>query len=684
MVCCLPSLLIVHSEKIFKMIDINVVNFLRIGYHIVTEEINQEKLETYQNLSYETFELVKKLPMNYLQLKNTMRYFLVMKDSFPKIGYFIHRCVEGNIQPDLINDISNDHLINFFFFDENVDFDKLKGYFSPNFLRYPLIQNSFETANVLLKKIDEDESVIRQIIENRFTNFSLNVWEKDAEQSKRYFKDNPFQNIYIAKNNYYILNHMIGNYWTKDINEFQEKDEDSSSLSKLIEQANNIHGIQHAVKYGSEENVKHSLSPLILVIPKNNKYEQNFNYLFKPKINEGDEYKIKIYFNGLDDIVFHQAISTFSPVIRTPIVKIEDSYYSKLNPDIFSNIDDDTKAGSKEIEKIIRNFGDSLAKKILTIELKKYLEQLRLYCYQLVIISDLPVEYMQLEGLPISLTHDVCRINEDEMRKGYDLNKYYACVLNETLIQKTLVIFLDQNNDIISKAFKIMKEVKERIDQTYNSSFNLMACNTIEEIKVAISTYDPTLLIFYCHGGYELGESFLVLNENENLYSKDVIEHEIKAELIVLCACNTSPIVSYKNIIPNAFLQAGALSVVASFNTIDAIYGGIFIQNLLVGIADYKNIKFANWLQFISFNLRSMAMFTIEDMAESDEKMKIIELWDRGYRKEAIELYLKELQKTNPNVKEFWDLDFDWMYFTILGRADLIYFNSYIQRYWRM
>lgn len=324
-----------------------------------------------------------------------------------------------------------------------------------------------------------------------------------------------------------------------------------------------------------------------------------------------------------------------------------------------------------------------MTKKVLNKDLKEYIEHIKVHGGQLVAISDLPIEYMQLDGLPISLTHDMCRIYEDEMRKGYDLSKYNDLVINETLIEKTLVIFLDIKDKTIGNIFKKMKEEKQRIDQKYNSSINLIACNSIDEIKQAVNDYNPTLLIFYCHGDYKDKESFLVINKNEKLYSNDVTRHKIKADLVVLCACNTSPVASYNNIIPNAFLQVGALSVVATYIPIDSGFAGLFISLILEQIADYKSINLKNWLQFISSYLRSSIIFSMSNISENDE-IEILELFNKRQYKEVIERYLKLMKKNNPEIKDFWDLDIEWMYYTILGRADLIYFESYIQKYWRM
>jgi len=709
-----------QNYSLAKMVDINTFNFLRIGYHIIRKENNQD-------FYYDTFELLKKLPMNYLQLENPTKYYLTISNSFPKIGYFLHNCVLDKIQPDLVNDIGNQCLINFFFIEENVDYDLLKDYFSPNLLRYKLIQNEFGTVNEILELFKIDDALIKNTIQERFADFKLDEWQNGVENNKTYFKYNSFQNNNVGENNYYLLNHMIGDYWTLNFSGFQTEEHlaGESNLSKLILQAKTIDTVEAKI-YSDARKKLPSLTSVILVVPyqKDNKYEQDFSYNFKPEINEADIAKFKRYFRGLDDIVFHQAAPTFSPVIRTPFVKfenlstlhdIEDKYdkkkknqikkiTEKFEKDVGSNYYDDNKVYiltakfieeknlilnkihkecSKEMAIAIKNFGEILTKKVLNKDLKEYIEHIKVQGGQLVTVSDLPIEYMQLDGLPISLTHDICRIYEDEMRKGYDLSKYNDLVINETLIEKTLVIFLDIEDDIISGFYNKMAEKKERIDQLYNCSIDLRACNSIDEIKQAVSNCNPTLLIFYCHGSYENEESVLVVNENENLCSNDIIKHEIKADLVILCACNTSPIISYKKNIANAFLQAGSLSVTATYNSINAGFAGLFISLLLVEIADYKNINLKNWLQFISSNLRSSIIFYMSDIPKND-KIEILELYDNRQYKEVIERYLNLMQKSNPKIKDFWDLDIEWMHYTILGRADLIYFESYIQRYWKM
>lgn len=315
------------------MVGINVINFLRIGYHIVSNELSQSDIVTYQNQYYETFELIKKLPMNYLQLENPSKYFLIMSNSFPKIGYFLHRCSLNKIQLELVNDTSNQCLINFFFIDENVDYDLLKGYFSPYSLRYILIQNDFESANELLKLINNDDTFIRKKVNGRFPDFKLDEWQNGVENNKTYFIHNSFESNNVGENNYYVLNHMIGDFWTKNISELQTEEHlaHEPDLSKLILQAKKIDTVE--AKIYSDANKKlPSLTSVILVVPhqKDDIYEQDFYYNFKPKTIEDDAAKIKRYFRGLDDIVFHQAIPTFSPVIRTPLVRFKNFSQVKL------------------------------------------------------------------------------------------------------------------------------------------------------------------------------------------------------------------------------------------------------------------------------------------------------------------------------------------------------------------
>jgi len=230
----------------------------------------------------------------------------------------------------------------------------------------------------------------------------------------------------------------------------------------------------------------------------------------------------------------------------------------KFSGTSFLNLEAEPSKNKQNKFKRYKKFGDVLASKILNNKAKEYVENRK---GQIVAVSDLPIEYLQIEDLPLCFTHDVCRINESEAKKGYDLTRFKSFILDDTLIADTLLIHCSSESDsnmrnVLSKIQQIQTQLKIKNKTT----FTIEICKSITEIKNAIEKNKPTLLIFDCHGGHHNGNSYLVVSESSNqlLTYNDIINNLgigqlEKKPLVILSSCATSPIINYKNIIPNAF-----------------------------------------------------------------------------------------------------------------------------------
>jgi len=670
-------------------INTELYEFLRINYRIISKEPIIKPA-----FAKSTFMHLQKLPMNYLQLINSWYYFCRTKRDIIKLGYLVD--VHVGIPPrDVIEVFNNRYALNVYFIDEGIDSDIVKEYFEPHSLVYPIIQNQFFN---LLDALKRDEFLIKEKIKSKFPS-RYQEFQTDINPDKNYFDKNPLKVSPETKNNYFIINQIIGNYWLEDANKLQNESKkyliNENKLAFVIEQAKNIDGFTNTALngYGLELHSKDTLPSLLLFVPYQNNinYKQDLEYNFNGK-DENSIIKTKFYFQEFDDILYQFAAVNFSPIVRTPLVKFNDTSLLNLQGEPSKNKQNKFRRYKK--------FGSALASKILNDEAKEYIKNRK---GQIVAVSDLPIEYLQIDDLPLCFTRDVCRINEREAKKGYDLTRFKSFILDEKLIENTLVIHCSPEND---KHMRIMltkiQQIQIRIQNENKSTFKIEICESINEIKQAIKKNEPTLLIFDCHGGYSGGESYLVVNDlnNDWLTSYDITSYlgrELleKIPLVILSSCVTSPISSYKSIIPNAFLEAGVASVVASFYNLNIAKAGRFLLRILNGISDLgnKRVIHMNWLEFVTYELRSSMLYNLfihkskknEEFSENelDDFVKniLLNLKKPEKRKEAIDAITKQYQQINPSIKKFSDLDLEWMNYTILGRADLIYFNSYIQEF---
>src|SRR5690606_26016639 len=134
------------------------------------------------------------------------------------------------------------------------------------------------------------------------------------------------------------------------------------------------------------------------------------------------------------------------------------------------------------------------------------------------------------------------------------------------------------------------------------------------DIKAAVEEYKPDLLIFDCHGNFNEKDlsSYLVIDQSNDilLTGEDIIEHRISAPLAFISACSTMPNYGYVKFLTDAFFQAGAFVVTATFLPIKVLDASALIIRLLNNLK-YQDDKviFSNWLAFVCHTLRSMLIY---------------------------------------------------------------------------
>lgn len=305
----------------------------------------------------------------------------------------------------------------------------------------------------------------------------------------------------------------------------------------------------------------------------------------------------------LDGISFLQASFNFSPTMRFPI--IGKSIYKELsffNPK--NNFFATVKSRKNKLQSIIK-FGTKLCDLTISNETKQYLENRD---GQILAISDLPVELLCLDSVPISFTHDVCRIHESNYQgtlNNYSANNRIRYSINQNTLKNTLVILSSDADENSNHEFRDSYEQVKLSSRRLNFKYEF--CKTILEIAKAVERYKPEILIFDCHGNIddEKKTSYLVIN-GQRLYGNDIIKNNIFAPIVFLSCCNTNPNYGYIHKLQDAFFQAGALTVTGTFLPISIQRGTVYYLRFLNLLQEeFTHQVHANWLSFISQIIRS-------------------------------------------------------------------------------
>ncbi|MFC5046524.1 hypothetical protein ACFSTE_03120 [Aquimarina hainanensis] len=389
----------------------------------------------------------------------------------------------------------------------------------------------------------------------------------------------------------------------------------------------------------------------------------------------------------LDGIAFLQASFNFSPTMRFPI--IGKSIYKELsffNPK--NNFFSTSKSRKNKLQSIIK-FGTKLSELTIAKETKEYIANRD---GQILVISDLPIELLCLDSVPISFTHDVCRIHESNYQgtlNNYSANNRIQYSVNEETLKNTLVILsadADKNDDHEFRAsYETVKESSRRLNFKYEY------CRTISEIASAVEKYKPEILVFDCHGNIdeEKKTSYLVIN-GERLYGDDIIKYKIFAPIVFLSCCNTNPNYGYIHKIQDAFFQAGALTVTGTFLPISIQRGTVYYLRLL----NLLNVEFSrqvhsNWLSFISQIIRSSILHEAylktniklnrEMTDEEKERLSyfLLQTHQFGKRKEIFLNLMNEGIKLSDELNiTIEDTESEFLMYSHYGRPDLILLES--------
>ena len=129
----------------------------------------------------------------------------------------------------------------------------------------------------------------------------------------------------------------------------------------------------------------------------------------------------------LDAIAYLQSSFTFSPVYWAPLIGA--SIYRELSMFNPANANFQTQNALRKIFKSLIKIGEKLSNHTLSNELKNYIQERD---GQLLVISDLPIEWLTIDSVPLCYSHDICRIPEANYQgilNNYSANNHLNLVL---------------------------------------------------------------------------------------------------------------------------------------------------------------------------------------------------------------------------------------------------------------
>ena len=383
-----------------------------------------------------------------------------------------------------------------------------------------------------------------------------------------------------------------------------------------------------------------------------------------------------------DNVALLHSSFRLSPYFRMPIlgknINAELSFVGIEKLDAVTQ----ARARNQGIRKTMEKVGEKIVSTALCTESVSFIKE---ECAQIVAMSDLPIEWMMIDGVPLGFSHDVCRLPETPVQNllsQYVESNFTPFSIPKDVLEHTLVVY---GND--EKAFVAMQKAVE--DLKKKLGFQTRRCLSKEAFFEAVKEVDPLLMIIDSHGGVDTNthQSFLMMG-NDVLTGDDVIENGIHPRIVFLSACNTFTTYNTVGSIAGAFFEAGAMTVTTSYMPLELIPATTLYCRLLnnLSIAAKKSIH-RNWLSFMSHLLRTsyihapMQSHSGKMSPELSHTMVKLSTGSMDFHKRR-KIY-KDLNSNSFTKGMGANYDYiipHYLMYSTIGRADLIRFQSFMEK----
>lgn len=426
-------------------------------------------------------------------------------------------------------------------------------------------------------------------------------------------------------------------------------------------------------------------------------HEYTLNYVVKPEKEVPQELipHIAVAANLLVDCrcqfldlmaVLHGSFR-HSPYLRLPLqgvsINRELSFVRPALSEKLLNAND-----KKSVEKVMSDFGKKLADHTLADSTREMLQKRP---SQIVAISDLPIEWMDDNGIPLAYTHDVCRMPEfphSGLIQRYCFTSLSHYVIPKDILKHTLVVYGCRET-----AFRVFQDMCDEGSKKHG--YITCECLTKQSFIDALKLHKPQLLIVDTHGNVDTNTrtGYLMMGD-EKVYPSDIMSIGVHIPLVFLSACNTAPAYESYNTVADAFFSNGALSVTCSYMPLNIFESSVLYLRLLqqLNIAAKTKIH-ANWCEFISHLQRTsyIQSFFLDHTPKRNRKFEELSQEESAaMTKEMIASMLfqnrrivwEHLQSGTvvDDVKtKYNNVIPHYLIYTTLGRADLVRFESFME-----
>ncbi|MCZ8311028.1 MAG: CHAT domain-containing protein [Magnetospirillum sp.] len=244
------------------------------------------------------------------------------------------------------------------------------------------------------------------------------------------------------------------------------------------------------------------------------------------------------------------------------------------------------------------------------------------------IVADAHLEWLDVDGLPLLIRKDVCRIPVTPGNLFIETVGPRAHLrLTPADLHHILIIGALKRDDPIKRVFEV---ALESFSQAWRDTIRIDFVEVANEMEfvAAINAFDGQVVMFDGHGAHA-EDSSAVLYLQEEPINVWTLRGRIARmpPIVILSACDTHAADRNHATIANGFLAIGARAVLASVFPLHANDAAVFAARLIYRLADFiaPAIKFFDraltWLEIVSGMIRMQLLTDFLRLLEKQEKI---------------------------------------------------------------
>lgn len=226
------------------------------------------------------------------------------------------------------------------------------------------------------------------------------------------------------------------------------------------------------------------------------------------------------------------------------------------------------------------------------------------------LVSDLPLELLPADGLPLGLRYDTSRLNPLPGNMFLQQCSLPPIVLPQKSFEEILVIRSFAPDDHLKPLFERATNLITKREPNQWIRYRIVDVKNEDEFVAALNDYDGAVVVFDCHGRFDenLGMGTLVIG-NTSLNPWGLKERVQMPPIVMFSACDTQPIDGSHSSVATAAFALGARAVLATLLPIRAREAAVFSGRMSLRLAQFvpealKHRTLLTWREVVSGMLR--------------------------------------------------------------------------------